>query len=47
MLLAENLNDIGTLYYYITANPPGREQYSEALNIYNKAAEERDSFYLW
>lgn len=37
MQLAENLNDIGTLYYYNRQPALARPQYDEALNIYRKA----------
>lgn len=39
MLLAENLNDIGTLYYYNRQPSLAREQFNEAFNIYRKAQE--------
>ncbi|GEP97789.1 tetratricopeptide repeat protein [Chitinophaga cymbidii] len=37
MQLAENLNDIGTLYYYNRQPALARPQYDEALDIYRKA----------
>lgn len=36
MLLAENLNDIGTLYYYNRQPALARPQYDEALRIYRQ-----------